>query len=170
MLDKRLTREVSDLLELSVADDKIVRILLVRGFTTEQIKRAIKEIRDKTGKPEIKERRSNPVSETIEAAPGKRFSFVQDMFGGKTEAESLEDETKKIEQEEQAMKVEEAKMTNVLAAAMNAPQQDSVPHDVKRMLKLMDSLLAKLPRDQIDSFAKSKDFALYKRVMEKYVN
>jgi hypothetical protein len=170
MFDKRLTREVSDLLELSVADDKIVRILLVRGFTTEQIRRAIKEIRDQTGKPELKEHKQKMVSETIETGASKRFSFVQDMFGAKTEAEALEDETKKIEAEEHAMKLEEAKMTNVLAEAMNAPATESVPHDVKRMLKLMDTLLAKLPRDQIDSFAKSKDFALYKRVMEKYVN
>ncbi len=170
MLDKRLTREVSDLLELSVADDKIVRILLVRGSTTEQIRRAIKEIRDKSGKPEIKENKTGPVSETIEAAPGKRFSFVQDMFGTKSDAEALEDETKKIEQEENAMKLEEAKLTNVLSQAMNAPNIESVPHEVKRMLKLMDALLAKLSKEQIDSFAKSKDFALYKRVMEKYVN
>ncbi|MEK6849694.1 MAG: hypothetical protein AABY01_03945, partial [Nanoarchaeota archaeon] len=87
MLDKGLYREVSDLLDLQVDDDKIVRILLVQGFTTEQIKRAVKDIRTKQAPIAVKEARHEPVSETIEAGASKRVGMLNKMFGKETEAQ-----------------------------------------------------------------------------------
>ena len=40
--------------------------------------------------------------------------------------------------------------------------------DVKAVLEIMDSLLEKLPHEEIDKFMKSKDAALYKKVLSKY--
>lgn len=43
----------------------------------------------------------------------------------------------------------------------------SIDEDTRKVLKITDNLLEKLPDDEIDKFAKSKDFELYKKVMEK---
>ncbi len=168
MLDKRLTREVSDLLELSVADDKIVRILLVRGFTTEQIKRAIKDIRDKPNLA-APEKKQAPVSETIETGASKRVGFMNKFFNSSSEAELLEQDINKMKAEENAMKLMEAKLTNELSHALNAPQIDSIPMDVKQVLKQMDQLLAKLSKADVERFARSKEFEQYQAVLNKYV-
>jgi len=39
---------------------------------------------------------------------------------------------------------------------------------VKKLLGMMDELLARLPNEEIDRFSKSKDFKLYESVMKKY--
>lgn len=42
-----------------------------------------------------------------------------------------------------------------------------VEGDVKKVLKITDELLEKLPEEEIERFVKSKDFKLYKNVMKK---
>ena len=39
---------------------------------------------------------------------------------------------------------------------------------MQKFLKEIDDLLSKLPKEEIDSFAKSKDFGVYKKIMNKY--
>lgn len=39
---------------------------------------------------------------------------------------------------------------------------------VKKLLGVMDELLARLPDEEIERFSKSKDFKLYESVMKKY--
>ena len=39
---------------------------------------------------------------------------------------------------------------------------------MRPFLKEIDSLLGKLPKKEVDKFAKSKEFLLYKKMMEKY--
>lgn len=41
--------------------------------------------------------------------------------------------------------------------------------DIRRVLKLMDKLLGDLPKEEIEEFAKSEDFELYKKVLERFV-
>ncbi|MBI5000213.1 MAG: hypothetical protein HZB92_01605 [Euryarchaeota archaeon] len=44
----------------------------------------------------------------------------------------------------------------------------SVDEDVRKVLKVLDDLLANLPDELIDKFAKSPEFRLYEKVMDKY--
>ncbi len=45
---------------------------------------------------------------------------------------------------------------------------DLVNKDVKKTLSIMDDLLGKLPEEEIEKFAKSKDFELYQKVLTKF--
>jgi len=42
--------------------------------------------------------------------------------------------------------------------------------DVEKLIPIIDGLLEKLPDNEIEKFAKSKDFALYEKVVNKYKN
>ena len=165
MLDKRLYRQVSDLLDLSVADDKIVRILMVRGFTTEQIKRAIKDVRDKSDTVIADRRQSAPVAETIETAPTKRFAGISKMFGKQTEAQVIAEEMSNMAKEDVKLVAEEKQMR----AELKKLQPQGLPIEVQDVLKMMDKLLAKLPDGDVAKFSKSRDFAKYKAVMQRYL-
>lgn len=46
-------------------------------------------------------------------------------------------------------------------------KEKGIDKETKEVLKITDELLAKLPDDVIKDFVKSKDFELYKKVMEK---
>ena len=50
----------------------------------------------------------------------------------------------------------------------NTSEVLSMDEDVIKFLKIADDLLEKLPDDVIDKFAKSKDFEIYERVINKY--
>lgn len=181
MLDRRLYRDVSDLLELNVADDKIVRILLVRGFTTEQVKRAIKEIRSKAEPRPEPPKKQAPVSETIETGPSKRFGFMSKLFGKKlSDEEIIADEAGKLAIEERKLKTEEAQIHAEVQRLVEKAQKlggepvrlmsvTTVPDDVKEILRMVDGLLDKLPEEEIQRFARSPQFEKYKAVMKKYV-
>lgn len=177
MLDKRLYRDVSDLLELSVSDDKIVRILLVRGYTTEQIKRSIREIRSKGTVRHIAEMKpkSTPISETIETGPSKRFGFLNKLFKGNlSEEEMLAEEAQRLASEESKLKAEETKIQSELqsviekAKGLSSKEIAAVPEDVRQVLRFVDELLGKLPEKDVKTFVESPQFAKYKRVMKKY--
>ncbi len=45
---------------------------------------------------------------------------------------------------------------------------DLVNKDVKKVLNIMDNLLEKLPEEEIEKFAKSKDFELYQKILTKF--
>jgi hypothetical protein len=40
--------------------------------------------------------------------------------------------------------------------------------DVKRILKVLDGLLEKLPEDEIEGFSKSREYEIYQRVLKRY--
>lgn len=178
MLDKRLYRDVSDLLELGISDDKIIRIVLVRGYTTEQIKRSIKEIRSKAPKEEIKHK-SALVSETIEAGPSKRFGFLNKIFNRSiTEEDLLAEEARRLADEERKLKDEESKIRSDLQKVIEKAKGIEggigiekikvIPDDVRNVLKMVDELLGKLPEKDVKKFVASPKFAQYKKVMKKY--
>ncbi len=168
MLDKGLYREVSDLLDLQVDDDKIVRILLVQGFTTEQIKRAVKDIRTKQAPIAVKEARHEPVSETIEAGASKRVGMLNKMFGKETEAQIVAEETRKYAEEEVKIKAEEKKLVEHSDEIM-AQNQKTIPADVKKVLKMMDRLLGEMPEAEVKKFARSEEFDIYRDVLKRYL-
>ena len=45
---------------------------------------------------------------------------------------------------------------------------DLVNRDVKEVLRVMDNLLEKLPEEEIEKFAKSKEFHKYERVLTRF--
>ena len=46
-------------------------------------------------------------------------------------------------------------------------KEQSMEEEVRRLLKIMDSLLEKLPEHEVEKFSQSEDFQLYKKVIEK---
>jgi hypothetical protein len=183
MLDKRLMRDVSDLLELNVGDEKIVRIMMVRGFTTEQVKRVIKDIRSKSGTKHepVAHHKSAPVTETIENSPSKRFGILGKLFGKQSDEEMIAEETAKLVKQEQHLKNEEARVhaevQQLVQKAKSLEGQEpkharspaGIPDDVKDVLHIVDGLLEKLPDTEIERFTQSPQFERYKAVMKKYL-
>lgn len=47
-------------------------------------------------------------------------------------------------------------------------KDNKVDEETKKVLKIMDSLLGKLPKQEIKGFSKSKDYKMYRRVLHKY--
>jgi DNA repair exonuclease SbcCD ATPase subunit len=47
-------------------------------------------------------------------------------------------------------------------------KESSVEEDTKRILKILDDLLEKLPEEIVDKFAKSEDYLLYEKVLDLY--
>ncbi|NIM58207.1 MAG: hypothetical protein GTO16_04600, partial [Candidatus Aminicenantes bacterium] len=44
----------------------------------------------------------------------------------------------------------------------------TVDEDTRKLLKILDDLLEKLPEEVVDKFARSDDYLLYEKVLEKY--
>jgi SOS response regulatory protein OraA/RecX len=170
MLDKKLYRDVSDLLELNVDDEKVIRILMVRGYTTEQVKRTIREIRDK-GDIQKKSKSDSPIKEVIETSPSKRFSMFGKIVGKKaSEEELIQKEVEKITKEEELMIKQAQTIHKELQEDLErAAEVPHAPEDIKEVLLIMDRLLEKLDDQAVLNFAKSKSFDKYKQVMEKYL-
>ena len=178
MIDKRLFRDVSDLLELDVSDEKIVRILLVRGYTTEQIRRTIKDIRAKGDQPNEQPAKNGAVAETIETGPSRRFGFLNKIFGSRSDEEILAEETQKLVEQENEIKKEEAKIheevqrvvekAKALERTTRVRTVTAVPDEVRDVLQMVDGLLEKLPEEEIRRFTQSPAFESYKAVMKKY--
>jgi DNA repair exonuclease SbcCD ATPase subunit len=60
----------------------------------------------------------------------------------------------------------EAEKASVNKAEAEAKEFDD---DLKKVLRLVDDLLGKLPDDAVDAFAKSDEFKLYQKVLDKYL-
>jgi hypothetical protein len=43
-----------------------------------------------------------------------------------------------------------------------------VDQDVKKVLAIVDELLEKLPADIVEKFSKTKDYELYRKVLDRY--
>ena len=88
----------------------------------------------------------------------------------KQEKQRMLEEAEKIkrEAEEKIALAKEAKKKGFFGRLFGGRHQDAdLNQDVKKLLSVMDDLLGKLPDNEIDSFSNSKDFELYKGVMEK---
>jgi hypothetical protein len=48
------------------------------------------------------------------------------------------------------------------------PAEKGKDGDIRRVMEVIDSLLGKLPETEINKFSKSKDFKLYKKVLERH--
>jgi hypothetical protein len=46
--------------------------------------------------------------------------------------------------------------------------EQKIDEDVKKLLKVLDELLGKLPKEIIDKFVKSEEYKLYEKVLERY--
>ena len=46
--------------------------------------------------------------------------------------------------------------------------EEKIDEEVKKLLKVLDELLGKLPKEVIDEFVKSDEYKLYERVLERY--
>jgi len=83
----------------------------------------------------------------------------------KKEIEVLVDKTLELfELDKQQTKVK--KKGKELKKALEQPFKDY--NDVKKVLTIMDELLAKLPENEVEKFAKSEASKLYEKVMKKY--
>lgn len=58
------------------------------------------------------------------------------------------------------------KETNTVLSAIRIRVEEE--NELRRMLKVLDDLLEKLPEEIIEEFAKSEDFRLYERIMDRY--
>ncbi len=47
-------------------------------------------------------------------------------------------------------------------------EASAVDEDIKKLLKVLDQLLGELPEEAIERFSKSKEFAIYERVLDKF--
>ena len=47
-------------------------------------------------------------------------------------------------------------------------EEKPVNPEVKAVLRIMDKLLRKLPEEEIEKFSKTKDYELYRRVLDRY--
>lgn len=56
-------------------------------------------------------------------------------------------------------------MAKGIAVLLQARELDP---EVKKVLKTVDELLASLPKEKIDQFTKTKDYELYKKVLDRY--
>jgi chromosome segregation ATPase len=55
-----------------------------------------------------------------------------------------------------------------MALQENMSEASAVDEDMKNLLKVLDQLLGELPEEAIEKFSKSKEFAIYERVLDKF--
>jgi flagellar biosynthesis/type III secretory pathway M-ring protein FliF/YscJ len=78
--------------------------------------------------------------------------------------DSILDHERHLEDEQ---KVLTNKLKEMFESKENQRSSGIIDEDVKKVLKMVDDLLEKLPDDIIEQFTKSEDFKLYKKVIEK---
>lgn len=88
------------------------------------------------------------------------FILKKLMFSEKAEEEVAKRKTK-------GMKGTKAQLKIIRKTVVKEVVKEVTDNDTKRVLKIADELLGKLPEDVIEDFTKSKDFELYKKVMKK---
>ena len=60
-------------------------------------------------------------------------------------------------------------MDTLIVGKKDMEKEESIlDEDIKKILLITDNLLGNLPEKIIDEFVKSKDFALYEKVINKY--
>jgi predicted RNA-binding Zn-ribbon protein involved in translation (DUF1610 family) len=74
----------------------------------------------------------------------------------------LDDAMRQLEEQIGTMISEKSELMKKMAEAREMDE------DIKRLLKVLDQLLGQLPEEVIDKFAKSDDFAVYERVLDRF--
>jgi hypothetical protein len=90
------------------------------------------------------------ITESSKSADPERNAELDAKIGG------LEAKVAVLEKEKHAVQV----------AEKAAKEFDD---DLKKVLKVVDDLLGKLPDDAIDAFAKSDEFKIYQKIMDRYL-
>lgn len=70
--------------------------------------------------------------------------------------------------EEEHMKNEETTIVSTNDISNYQPQEPLIDEDVRKLLRITDELLGKLPEEVIEEFATSDDFVLYQKIMNKF--
>jgi hypothetical protein len=184
---QRRKREQKKLMQLELKKEEQLAKEKARVETKEaklEAKQALKE--EKKGKPHKKPalQKSIPAEEVPE-----RHLFPAVKFGKKS-GTSKEKKAKKPEkkplfgkrkQDKDPVKTAKQKTGFFTKKEQPSPsaaepsrseeediEQLTLDEEVKRVLRITDELLGKLPEDVIDNFAQSEDFTLYEKVLMKY--
>jgi hypothetical protein len=139
-----------------------------------ELKKAKKEARDREKELEIK-RLEEKKKRKLELKKARRMEKSK----GKNIADSNQQNTPRdenLEQEWQKDKEYNGKnnsqtpeMDTLIVGKKEMEKEDSIlDEDIKKILLMTDNLLGNLPEEVIDEFVKSKDFALYEKVINKY--
>ncbi|ENO11986.1 hypothetical protein MBGDC06_00559 [Thermoplasmatales archaeon SCGC AB-539-C06] len=81
----------------------------------------------------------------------------------------LEHKWKKYKEHKEKNNSQTPEMDTLIAGKKEMEKEDSIlDEDIKKILLMTDNLLGNLPEEVIDEFVKSKDFALYEKVINKY--
>lgn len=99
---------------------------------------------------------------------------IMNRFAGLLKQQtSVKEEIEKVAKEVYGLKQREEEFTKAKAEVNKVGEdrkiEPGVPGDVKKVLLIVDELLEKLPEEEVDKFAQSNDFDLYKNIMEKVV-
>jgi len=70
--------------------------------------------------------------------------------------------------EEEHKKNEETTIVSTNDISNYQPQEPIIDEDVRKLLRITDELLGKLPEEVIEEFATSDDFVLYQKIMNKF--
>ena len=90
-------------------------------------------------------------------------------------AQLMEDDLKEREKEFENLKNELEKLNTVIIEKdreieklKGGEHEFTLDEETKKLLKILDDLLEKLPEEVVDKFAKSDDYLLYEKVLEKF--
>ena len=118
------------------------------GFTEEEKEKWLEEQRSLQA--EIFQLRSGEIKEEV---PDGDYKKLDDALEKKIEA--MEEEVVRIQDDRELLK-------------KRLEQAEEVEAEVKRILTILDELLESLPEDIIERFAKSEDFKLYEKILDRY--
>ncbi len=99
--------------------------------------------------------------------------------------QKLNEETKKFLEKEKELTIREKELDSALINRQLEMEEDlkrkqmellekekmlgvGIDEEVKKLLKVLDELLGKLPKEVIDEFVKSEEYKLYEKVLERY--
>jgi len=141
-----------------------------------ELKKAKKEARDKEKELEIK-RLEEEKKRKLELKKAKKMEKAKgknliDSNQQKTPIdEILEQEWKKDKEHNEKNNSQTLEMDTLTVGKKEMEKEDFIlDEDIKKILLMTDNLLGNLPEEVIDEFVKSKDFALYEKVINKYKN
>jgi len=139
-----------------------------------ELKKAKKEARDKEKELEIKrleEKKRKKLelkkAKRMEKAKGK--NLVDSNQQNTPRDKNLEQEWKKYKEHNEENNSQTPEMDTLIVGKKEMEKEDFIlDGDIKKVLLMTDTLLGNLPEEVIDEFVKSKDFALYEKVINKY--
>jgi hypothetical protein len=139
-----------------------------------ELKKAKKEARNKEKELEIKrleeeKRRKLELKKARRMEKAKGKNLVDSNQQNTTRDEDLEQEWKKNKEHNEKNNSQTPEMNTLIVGKKEMEKEDSIlDENIKKVLLITDNLLGNLPEEVIDEFVKSKDFALYEKVISKY--